>query len=54
MGLRVRDGGGSEGRPVIGWIGVEPGGDAVRAAEGVHHSTRKRADFRLVAHHEIV
>jgi len=35
-------------------IGVEPGGNAVRVAEGVHHPTRKRADFRLVAHHEKV
>ena len=24
MGLRVKDGGGSEGQPVMGWIGVEP------------------------------
>jgi hypothetical protein len=26
MGLRVKDGGGSEGQPVTGWIGVEPAG----------------------------
>jgi hypothetical protein len=51
-GLRVEDGGGSEGRPVMGWIGVEPGGSAVRAAKGRHHPTRKRTDFRLVARHE--
>ena len=54
MGLRVRDGGGSEGRPVMGGTGVEPDGSAVRATEGVHHLTRKRADFRRVARHEKV
>jgi hypothetical protein len=52
MGLRVGDGGRSKGQPVMGRIGVEPGGSAVRAAEGVHHPTRKRADFRRVARHE--
>jgi hypothetical protein len=51
-GLRVEDGGGSEDQPVMGWIGVEAGGSAVRAAQGRHHPTRKRADFRLVARHE--
>jgi hypothetical protein len=45
MGLRVRDGGRSECLPVMGRIGVEPGGCTVSAAERVHHSTRKRADF---------
>jgi hypothetical protein len=44
-GLWVEDGGKSECLPVIGRIGVEPGGGAVSAAEGVHHPTRKRADF---------
>jgi len=34
MGLWVKDGGESEGQPVMGWIGVEPGGSAVRAAKG--------------------
>jgi hypothetical protein len=52
MGLWVEDGGGSEGQTVMGWIGVEPGGSAVRAAKGRQHPTRKRADFCLVAHHE--
>ena len=45
MGLRVEDGGKSECLPVIGRIGVEPGGCTVSAAKRVHHSTRKRADF---------
>jgi len=45
-GLRVEDGGRSEGRSVMGRIGVEPEGSAVRAAEGVHHPPRKRADFQ--------
>jgi hypothetical protein len=31
MGLQVKDGGESEGRPVVGRIGVEPGECAVRA-----------------------
>ena len=44
-GLRVGDGGRSECLPVMGRIGVEPGGCTVRTAEGVHHPTRKRADF---------
>ena len=54
MGLRVADGGKSEGQPVMGWIGVEPGGSAVSAAKGLPYLTRKRADFRLVARHETV
>ena len=45
MDLRVRDGGKSECLPVMGGIGVEPGGCTVSAAKRVHHSTRKRADF---------
>ncbi len=45
-GLWVEDGGRSEGRSVMGRIGVEPGERAVRAIERVHHPTRKRADFR--------
>jgi hypothetical protein len=45
MGLWVGDGGKSECLPVIGRIGVEPGGCTVSAAKRVHHSTRKRADF---------
>jgi hypothetical protein len=52
MGLRVGDGGRSEGLPVMGGIGVELGECAVRAVEKVHHPTRKRADFHLVARHE--
>ncbi len=36
MGMRVGDAGGSEGQPVMGWIGVEP---------GQHYPPRKRADF---------
>ncbi len=47
MGLRVEEGGGSEGQPVMGWTGVEP-------PIGQHYPTRKRADFRLVARHEKV
>ena len=39
MGRRVKEEGASEGRPVIGRIGVEPAG---------HHPTRKGADFPLV------
>jgi hypothetical protein len=45
MGLRVEDGGRSECLPVMGRIGVEPGGCTVSAAERVHHPARKRADF---------
>ena len=45
MGLRVEDGGKSECLPVMGRIGVEPGGCTVSTAKRVHHSTRKRADF---------
>ena len=45
MGLRVEDGGKSECLPVIGRIGVEPGGCTVSAAKRAHYSTRKRADF---------
>jgi hypothetical protein len=52
MGLRVWEGGGSECLPVMGRIGVELGECAVRAVEKVHHPTRKRADFHLVARHE--
>jgi len=44
-GLWVRDGGRSECLPVMGRIGVEPGGSTVRTAKRVHHSTRKRAYF---------
>jgi hypothetical protein len=54
MGLRVEEGGASENQPVMGWIGVEPGSNAVRVATGVYHPTRKRANFRLVARHETV
>jgi hypothetical protein len=52
MGLRVEEDGVSEGQPVMGWIGVEPGGSTVRASKGRHYLTRKRANFRLVARHE--
>jgi hypothetical protein len=45
MGLRVEDGGKSECLPVMGRIGVEPGGCTVGATERVHHPARKRADF---------
>ena len=45
MGLWVEDGGKSECLPVMGRIGVEPGGCTVSAADRVHHPTRKRADF---------
>jgi hypothetical protein len=45
MGLWVEDGGKSECLPVVGGIGVEPGGCTVSAADRVHHPTRKRADF---------
>jgi hypothetical protein len=38
MGRRVKDGGGSEGRPVMGRIGIEP---FIRR----HCPTRKRADI---------
>ena len=41
MGLRVEDGGESEGQPVTGWIGVEPPVEQ-------HHPTRKRANFHRV------
>jgi hypothetical protein len=34
--MRVKDAGGSECHPVVGWIGVE---------DGQHYPTRKRADF---------
>ena len=43
MGLRVEDGGKSECLPVMGRIGVEPGGCTVSATERVHHPARKRA-----------
>ncbi len=42
--MRVKESGGSECRPVTGRIGVE--------VERRHHPARKRADFRLVHHHE--
>ena len=42
--LRVEEDGASECRPVIARIGV--------ALNEEHHPTRKRADFRLVFHHE--
>jgi hypothetical protein len=45
-GRRVKDEGGSEGRSVIEWIGVEP--------SGRDHPTRKRADFPRVSPHETV
>jgi hypothetical protein len=50
MGLRVEDGGRSGERnvrclPVMGRIGVEPGGCTVSATDRVHYLTRKRADF---------
>jgi len=45
MGLRVEDGGKSECLPVMGRIGVEPGGCTVSATERIHHPARKRADF---------
>jgi hypothetical protein len=45
MGLWVEDGGRSECLPVMGRIGVEPGGCTVSAAERVQSPTRKRADF---------
>src|SRR5713101_1472214 len=44
MELRVKESGKSECRPVMGRIGVE--------VERRHHPARKRADFRLVPHHE--
>jgi len=44
MVLRVEEDGASEGRAVIVRIGV--------ALNEEHHPTRKRADFRLVFHHE--
>jgi reverse transcriptase-like protein len=44
MRVRVEERGGSEGRPVVGRIGVE--------VESRHHPTRKRADFRTVPLHE--
>ena len=47
MGLRVKDGGESERRLVMGRIGVAP---PIRQ----HHPTRKRADFHLVTRHEKV
>jgi hypothetical protein len=52
MGLRVEEGGGSDGLPVMWRIGVEPSGGDVSVAGWQHHPTRKRADFRLVARHE--
>ncbi len=45
MGLLVGDGGRSECLPVMGRIGVEPGGCTVSVAKRAHHPTRKRADF---------
>src|SRR5713226_8949392 len=44
MRMRVEEGGGSEGRPVVGRIGVEE--------MSRHHPARKRADFRRVLLHE--
>ena len=44
MAVRVEESGVSEGRPVVGRIGVE--------VESRHHPTRKRADFRTVPLHE--
>ena len=46
MGLRVKDGGGSECLPVTGRIGVETRNDAVRVVDGLDYPTRKRADFQ--------
>jgi hypothetical protein len=43
MGLRVKERGASERRPVIGRIGVE---------RKRQHPTRKRADFPVVFRHE--
>jgi hypothetical protein len=45
MDLQVGNGGKSECLPVMGRIGVEPGGWTVGAAERIHYPTRKRADF---------
>lgn len=44
-GLRVKDGGRSEGRLVIRRIEVEPGACAVSTGERIHDLTRKWADF---------
>jgi len=52
MGLRVGEGGESEGLSVMGRIGIEPSGFGGSGARWQHHPTRKRADFRLVARHE--
>jgi hypothetical protein len=46
IALRVQEDGESEGRSVIGRIGV--------ALIEEHHPTRKRANFRLVFHHESI
>jgi hypothetical protein len=46
MVLRVEEDGASEGRAVIARLGV--------ALSEEHHPTRKRADFRLVFHHESI
>ena len=46
MMLRVEEDGASEGRAVIVRIGV--------ALHEEYHPTRKRADFRLVFHHESI
>jgi hypothetical protein len=46
MVLRVEEDGASECRAVIARIGV--------ALSEEHHPTRKRADFRLVFHHESI
>lgn len=52
MGLRVGDGGKSEGLPVMGRIGVEPKVKVREPRQRQDHSTRKRADFHRVARHE--
>jgi hypothetical protein len=44
MGRRVGEEGASEGRPIMGRIGVEPAGDIT--------PRRKPADFPLVFRHE--
>ncbi|EIH05413.1 hypothetical protein EC50588_A0008 [Escherichia coli 5.0588] len=43
--MRVQECGESECHPVMGWTGVE--------LFQQHHSTRKRADSRMVFQHEI-
>ncbi|MFC1713199.1 hypothetical protein ACFL6S_06010 [Candidatus Poribacteria bacterium] len=45
MGMRVEEDGESESHAVMAWIGIE-----LRQ----YHPTRKRADLRLVFHHERV